>query len=50
MPNNQDLLFCRLNETKDQTEKYLKLNDEVGGDLQPLCLDDDIDEKLNDDL
>ena len=37
------------NNTKDQTEKYVKLNNEVGGDLQPLWLDEeDIDEKLND--
>ena len=34
----------------DQIKKYSKLNDEVYGDLRPLLLNDDLHEKLNDDL
>ena len=38
------------NYNQDQTKNYLQLNDEVYGYLRPLWLDDDLDEKLNDDL
>ena len=38
------------NYNQDQTKNYLQLNHEVYGYLRPLWLDDDLNEKLNNDL